>query len=181
MQLIVDFLPVVVFFVVYKLTDIYMATAAIMIAMTLQIAVQWIRTRTVSKMLLVSGALVVVLGAITLGLRNPIFLQWKPTVVNWLFALAFLVSHFVGQQPLIQRMLGHAVELPAHVWRQLNFMWIANFMILGAANLYVVYNFSEEAWVNFKVYGMIGITLLMVLAQGLMIHKHLQAEEQGEP
>lgn len=179
MQLIVDFFPVVVFFIVYKLTDIYMATAAIMIAMALQIAVQWIRKRTVSKMLLISGALVLVLGGITLGLKNPIFLQWKPTIVNWLFAVAFVGSHFIGKQTLIQRMLGHAVALPAQVWRHLNLMWIANFVILGAANLYVVYNFSEEAWVNFKIYGMIGITLLMVLAQGLLIHKHLQTEEQG--
>jgi intracellular septation protein len=180
MQLIIDFFPIVVFFVVYKLFGIYAATAAIMIAMALQMAVQWIRTRTISKMLLVSGVLVIAFGAATLGLRNPLFIQWKPTIVNWIFAVAFLASHYVGRQTLVQRMLGHAVELPAQIWRQLNLMWVGNFALLGAANIYVVYNFSEEAWVNFKLYGMIGVTLLMVVIQGLIIHKHLQTDEQQE-
>ena len=179
MQLIVDFLPVVIFFVVYKLSDIYTATVAIMIAMALQIAVQWIRTRTVSKMLLVSGALVIVLGAITLILHDPLFIQWKLTIVYWGFAIALLGGHFIGKQTLIQRMLGHAVELPANIWRRLNLLWVASFAIFGAVNLYVVYNFSTEAWVNFKLYGSLGMTLLVMLASALMINKHMQVEEQS--
>ena len=181
MQLLVDFLPVIIFFVAYKLYNVYVATAAIMVAMTIQVAVQWVRTRSVNRMLLVSGILVLLFGGITLALRNAIFIQWKPTIVNWLFAVAFLVSRYVGKQTLIERIMGHAIELSQPVWRQLNLMWIANFTLLGAANIYVVYNFSEAAWVNFKLYGMIGLTLLMVVIQAVWIARNMQDNQQSEP
>jgi len=180
MQLVVDFLPVIVFFVAYKLYGMYVATAAIMVAMTVQIAVQWIRKRTVNKMLLVSGILVLVFGSVTLALNNPIFFQWKPTIVNWLFAVAFLGSRYIGEKTLIQRMMEQAIELPAIMWRRLNLMWIGNFVVLGIANLYFVYNFSEEAWVNFKLYGMLGLTLLMALIQGVWIAHSMPEQEEPE-
>jgi intracellular septation protein len=183
MQLLVDFYPIIIFFAAYKLAGIYVATAALMVAMGLQVGIQWFTKRTVSRMLLVSAGLVAVLGGITLALRNPIFLQWKPTVVNWLFAFAFLGSQFLGRQNLTQRIMGHAVELTDVMWRQLNTMWIANFLVLGAANLFVVYNFSEAAWVNFKLFGMLGLTLLTALGQAVWIgvrtsSVHSQTEEQ---
>ena len=180
MQLFVDFLPVIVFFVAYKLYGIYVATAAIMVAMTVQIAVQWIRTRKVNKMLLISGILVLIFGGITLGLRNALFIQWKPTIVNWLFAVAFLGSRYFGSKTLIQRMMEQAIQLPTVMWRRLNLMWVINFAFLGIANLYVVYNFSENFWVNFKLYGMLGLTLLMVLIQGIWIARYLPEQEQRE-
>lgn len=181
MQLLVDFLPVIVFVVAFKLYDMYVATAAIMIVMTLQVAYQWLRTRTVNKMLLVSSLLVLVFGGITLALHDPIFIQWKPTVVNWLFAAAFLLSRYIGKQTLIERIMGHAIVLPQTMWRQLNLMWTGNFLLLGAANIYVVYNFSEETWVNFKLYGMLGLTLLMAVAQAIWIAKNTQDETRSEP
>src|SRR5690606_32346646 len=113
MQLLIDFLPIVIFFVVYKLAGMYAATAAIIIAMTVQIGIQWIRERKVNKMLLASTLVVAALGGITLLLRDPIFIQWKPTIVNWLFALAFLGSQFIGKQNLTQRVMGQAVQLEA--------------------------------------------------------------------
>lgn len=188
MQLIVDFLPIIVFFAVYKgygtfvsaEDAIFPATAAIMIAMTIQITVQWIRKRTVNKMLLASGILVLIFGGITLALRNALFIQWKPTILNWLFALAFLASQFIGDKTLIERILGEAIELPAAIWRRLNFMWIANFSLLGAANIYVVYHYSEATWVNFKLYGMLGLTLLVGLIQGIWIARYLPDEQQSE-
>lgn len=184
MQLLIDFFPVIIFFVVYKLAGVYAATAAIMVAMGLQMGVQWLRERKVSKMLLVSTLLVAALGGITLLLRNPIFIQWKPTIVNWLFALGFLGSQLIGNKNLTQRIMGHAVELDAAMWRQLNLIWVANFVVLGAANLYVVYNFDEATWVNFKLFGMLGLTLATALGQAFWIaartsdrgHTH----EQGE-
>lgn len=165
MQALIDFLPVIVFFVAYQVADIYVATVAIIAAMGLQIAWQWARTRTVSRMLLTSGGLVAVFGGITLLVREPLFIQWKPTVVNWLFAAAFLGSRYIGGKTLTERIMGHAVELDAAMWRQLNLMWVGNFTVLGAANLYVVYRFSEAVWVNFKLFGMLGVTLLTVIAQ----------------
>jgi intracellular septation protein len=178
MQLFIDFLPVIVFFAVYQFYGIYAATGAIIVAMAAQIAYQWIAHRKVSKMLLISGALVAVLGGVTLALRNPVFVQWKPTIVNWLFAVAFLGSQFIGRQTLIERVMGHAIQLDAPTWRQLNMIWVANFAILGAANLYVVYNFDEATWVNFKLFGMLGLTILTAIGQALWIAS--RAPQQGQ-
>ena len=180
MQILIDFLPIIVFFATYKFAGMYAATGAIMVAMALQIGFQWVRDRTVSKMLLISGILVAVFGGITLLLRNPIFIQWKPTVVNWLFAAAFLGSRYIGEKTLTERMMGEAVQLEPVMWRQLNLMWIGNFSFLGAANLYVVYNFDEATWVNFKLFGMLGLTLVMVVIQVLWIAAKTGGQQQEE-
>ena len=180
MQILIDFLPIVVFFVAYRMADLYVATAALIIAMALQIAYQWIRERTVNKMLLTSGILVAVFGGITLWFRDPIFIQWKPTVVNWLFAAAFLGSRYIGGKTLTERVMGHAVELGPPMWRQLNLMWVANFTFLGAANLYVVNNFNEAFWVNFKLFGMLGFTLLMVVIQVIWIAAKTSGQQHQE-
>jgi intracellular septation protein len=181
MQILVDFLPIIAFVAVYQIYGalvsaddaMFAATIAIMLVMTVQILIQWIRTRTVNRILLVSGVLVLIFGGITLALRDIAFIQWKPTILNWLLAAACLVSQFVGKQTLIERMLSEAIALPQRVWRRLNLMWVGNFALLGAINLYVVYNFSEAAWVKFKLYGLIGLPLLMGLIQGIYISRYL--------
>jgi intracellular septation protein len=169
MQLLFDFFPIIVFFVAFKLYGMYAATAAIMVAMALQIGIQWVRTRTVSKMMLISAVLVGLFGGMTLILRNPIFIQWKPTIVNGLFAAAFFGSQFIGKQTITERIMGHAISLPRAVWSQLNMIWVANFVILAASNIYVVYNFSEEFWVDFKVFGTLGLTLITAVGQAIWI------------
>jgi intracellular septation protein len=181
MQLLFDFLPIIVFFAVYQIYGalvsvddaMFAATIAIMVVMTTQIAIQWLRTRTVNRIMLVSGVLVLVFGGITLALRDPRFMQWKVTTLNWLLAIGFLVSHFFGKQTLVEKFLGEAIALPEMVWRRLNLLWVANFALIGAINLYVAYNFSQETWVNFKFYGLLGLTLLMALIQGLYISRHV--------
>jgi intracellular septation protein len=180
MQLLIDFLPIIVFFGTYQIAGMYAATAAIIVVMALQIGIQWLRHRTVSRMLLTSGILVAFFGGITLILRNPIFIQWKPTIVNALFAGAFLGSRFFGEKTLTQRMMGHAIDLDVGMWRQLNMMWVVNFAFLGAANLYVVYNFDEETWVDFKLFGMLGLTLAMVLIQAIWIAIKTSDREPNE-
>jgi intracellular septation protein len=169
MQVLFDVFPVIVFFVVYRLQGIYAATAAIIATMALQIAYQWFRHGKVNKMFLASGIVVTLLGGITLALRNPLFIQWKPTIVNWLFAAAFLGSQVIGDKTLVERVMGHAVQLDGRFWRQLNLMWVAAFAALGAANLYVVYHFSESVWVNFKLFGMTGLLLLVAVGQAVWI------------
>jgi intracellular septation protein len=169
MQLLFDFLPLIAFFVAYIVYDLYVATATIIVVMLLQIAYQWLRHRKVNKMLLISGALVTVLGGITLALRNPLFIQWKVTIVNWLFAVAFLASQLFGTKTFTERLMGQAVELDRAVWRQLNTLWVANFALLGAINLYVMYNFDEQTWVYFKTWGVIGFSLLMAVGQAIWI------------
>jgi intracellular septation protein len=169
MQVLFDVFPVIVFFVVYRIQGIYTATVAIIATMALQIAYQWFRYGKVNKMFLISGIAVTILGAITLALRNPLFIQWKATIVNWLFAAAFLGSQFIGDKTLIERVMGHAVQLDAAFWRQLNVMWVVAFAALGAANLYVVYHFSEAVWVDFKMFGMTGLLLLVAILQAVWI------------
>lgn len=169
MQLLFDFFPLIVFFVAYRLFDVYVATAAIMIAMAVQVAYQWVRYRKVNTMLLVSALLVAVFGGITLMLRNPLFIQWKVTVVNWLFALAFLGSQIFSEKTLTQRVMGHAIELEPALWRQLNTIWVLNFAVIGALNLFVMYNYDEATWVYFKSWGMIGLSLITALGQAIWI------------
>jgi intracellular septation protein len=169
MQLLFDFFPLIAFFAAYIVYDLYVATATIMVAIALQIAYQWFRHRKVNKMLLISGALVAVFGGITLALRNPLFIQWKVTVVNWLFAAAFLGSQLFGSKTFTQRLMGHAVELEPALWRQLNTLWVVNFAVIGALNLYVMYNYDEQTWVYFKTWGMIGLSLLMAVGQAIWI------------
>ena len=169
MQLLTDFLPLIAFFVAFVVYDLYVATATIIVVMALQIAYQWFRHRKVNKMLLISGSLVAVFGGITLALRDPVFIQWKVTVVNWLFALAFLGSQLFGSKTFTERAMGHAVELEPAVWRQLNTLWVVNFAVIGALNLYVMYNFDLQIWVYFKTWGMIGLSLLMAVGQAIWI------------
>jgi intracellular septation protein len=169
MQLLIEFFPLIAFFVAFVLYDLFVATAALIAALALQIAYQWFRHRKVNKMLLISGVIAGVLGGLTLVRRDLQFIQWKLTIVNWLFAVAFLGSQFFGSKTFVERVMGHAVELEPVLWRRLNMMWVANFALIGALNLYVMNNFSEEAWGWFKSVGMIGLTLLMAVGQAIWI------------
>ena len=181
MQLLIDLFPIIVFFAVYFVFDsIYLATAVLMAAMGLQIGFQWIRHRKISKMLLISGGAALLLGGATLILRNPIFVQWKPTIANWAFALAFIGARYIGSKTLLERMMGDAVELPANVWRQLNWVWVANFVLLGAANLYVVYTYSEATWVRFKLASIIVSMVVCLLVTVAWIWRYLPEQPQKE-
>ena len=170
MQFLHDFWPVIAFFVAYKMGGIYVATTTLMVAMAIQIGWQWYRKKTVNKMLLISGGLVLVFGTATLVFQDKTFLQWKPTIANWLFAAAFLASQLIGQKrTLAERIMGEAIELSTTLWNQLNLMWVFYFTLLGGLNLFVAYNFDEATWVNFKLFGTLALTVLMVLAQAAWI------------
>ncbi|MCJ7558948.1 MAG: septation protein A [Gammaproteobacteria bacterium] len=171
MKLLIDFFPVFAFFVAYKAFDIYVATAVLIVSFLAQFLLDWHKNKKINKMHLTSLVLVLVFGGITLFLRNEIFIQWKPTVLNWLFALAFLVAPLITKKTLVQRLLEKNIDLAPHLWRQLNFMWIVFFTLSGAANLYVVYHYDEATWVNFKLFGLLGLTFLFVLLQGIWLSK----------
>lgn len=169
MQLLLEFFPLIAFFVAFVTFDLYVATATLIVALALQIAYQWFRHRKVNKMLLISGALAAVLGGITLVQHDLTFIKWKLTVVNWLFAVAFLGSQYFGAKTFTEHVMGHAVELEPAVWRRLNMMWVINFALIGALNLYVMHNFSDEVWGYFKSVGMIGLSLLVAVGQAIWI------------
>ncbi len=181
MQLLFDFLPVIAFFAAYKLADIYVATGVIVIATALQVAIHWLRTRKFNQMHLVSAGLIFVFGGLTLIVRDSAFIMWKPTVVNWLFAVAFFGSQLqaLGGKPIVQRLMQgteSGIELSTAHWRRLNLMWVAFFVLMGAINLYVFHNFDEATWVNFKLFGMLGLTLVFIVIQGFWIAAQ-QADE----
>lgn len=180
MKLLLDFLPVIIFFIVYKSTDdIILATAILIPATLLQMLYTWIKTHKIETIQLVTLGLVVVLGGATIIFQDKTFIQWKPTVVTWLFATAFLGSQFIGDKTIIQRLMAGTIEMPAHAWRQLNIAWVVFYLILGAINLYVAYTMSEETWVNFKLFGMLGLTVIFILLQGFYISKHIEPETNG--
>lgn len=174
MKLLLDFLPIATFFVVYHLSgDIVLATLVLIPATLAQVGFIWWRYQRVEKMHLVTLALLIVLGGATIIFRDAAFIQWKPTVVNALFALAFLASPLFGGKPLTQRMLEKAVTLPAAAWTRLNLAWVGFFLVMAGLNVYVFKAFDEATWVNFKLFGMLGLTLVFVLAQGVYLSRHM--------
>jgi len=180
MQFVVDLLPVIAFFVAYKLAGIYVATAVLIVGVLAQTAVSWIRFRKVSRMLLTTAVLVLVFGGLTLYLHDATFIKWKPTIVNWLFATVFLGSHFTSGPTVIQRMLGENATLAASDWTRLNLAWVAFFFLSGALNLYVAYHYPEATWVNFKLFGLMGLTLVFAVAQGFWIARKAEHAEAGK-
>lgn len=183
-KLLFDFFPIVIFFAVYKYTDNMITATAVLIPATIfQVAWSYWRTRKIEKMYLVTLALVVLLGGATVVFKNQAFIQWKPTVVNWLFAAVFLGSQFIGDKNILQRMMGGQIELPKPIWARLNYLWVGFFIFSGLANLYVAFSgqFSEEAWVNFKLFGMLGLTLVFIVLQGIYLTRHIDRGQIEKP
>ncbi len=177
MKLMFDFFPVILFFAAYKFKGIYVATSVAIVATLLQVGYLWLRHRRVEPMHLITLGLIVIFGGATLYLHDEQFIKWKPTVINWLFGVAFLTSQFVGDKPIIQRMVAAKVELPQLVWYRLNLSWALFFLFLGAINLFVVYSFDTDVWVNFKLFGMLGLTIAFVLLQAAFLARYMPEPE----
>jgi intracellular septation protein len=105
------------------------------------------------------------------------FIKWKPTIVNWLFAVAFFGSQFIGHKNIIERMMGDKIELPHNTWRTLNLAWVGFFILSGAVNLYVAFNFSEDVWVDFKLFGLLGMTIVFIILQGIYLSSQMQNKD----
>jgi intracellular septation protein len=182
MQLLIDFFPIIAFFAAYKLTgDIFVATGVIIVASALHIAYHWFKHRRVSGIMVLSTLLVVIFGGLTLIIHESRFIQWKPTILYWLFAAAFLGSQWLGDTPLIQRMMAEAkIKADDEIWRKLNLAWAIFFGLMGALNLLVVYNFDEQTWVNFKLFGLLGLTMLFALLQGWWLVRQLPETNVGD-
>jgi len=173
-------LPILMFFTFFKLFDIYWATLSAIATSCSQIGLTIIRGKRPEMMTIVTFLMILVLGGATLILRNEIFIKWKPTAVYWLLSLGFLISQFIGQKPFVKRMMEKSLTLPDVLWTKLNLSWVAFFMMMGGLNLYVVYNYDTETWVNFKLFGSLILTLLFVVGQGLVLAKHLPTDENSQ-
>ncbi len=190
-----EFVPIVLFFVVYKMDGetlsfggfehqvdgIFSATAVLIVATLLQVVMTYLVTRKLEKRLLWLAFAVILFGGATLFFRDESFIQLKPTVFNWVLALVFIGFQYIGDRNLIERTLGGQIELPKPIWARLNTLWITNFIVVGALNLLVAYNFSEEAWVDYKLYSAIGFTLLLTIISAIMIGPHVSEVESTEP
>lgn len=210
MKLLYDLFPIILFFVSYHQADAIInntpmaqfidmsqpeqviativATSIAIIASFIQVAGFWFKHRRFERMHIFSLTLISVLGGITIALGDPTFIQWKPTLLNWVFALVFLGSQFIGEKNLVRRMMGAQISLPDHVWLRLNLSWVVFFIISGAANLYVAFYYDlgqdektrMDFWVNFKLFGLMGLTFIFVIAQAVYMTKYMQETPENK-
>ena len=205
MKIFLDFLPLLLFFVVGKYADqnaewaarfatehfgfivsggvvgikeapALLATVVVILATAVQITWLLVSRKKVDMMLWATFGLVVVLGGATIWFHNPTFIKWKPSVLYWAMGLAFWISQAFFRKNLLQTLIGEQLQLPAPVWQRLNFAWIAFFGLLGLLNLYVAYTYSDSTWFTFKAFGVTGLMLVFMLSQGFYISKHLPPE-----
>lgn len=186
MKQFIDFIPLILFFIVYKLDPrtvelagqsfelggIFSATAVLIASSVVVYGALFLLQRKLEKGQWLTLLACLVFGGMTLAFHSETFLKWKAPVVNWLFAAGFAASHFIGDKVLIQRVMGHAVQLPQPIWIRLNLAWIAFFVFSGCANLFVAFTF-HDIWVDFKVFGSLGMTVLFLVAQGVYLARHI--------
>lgn len=206
MKLLLDFLPIILFFGTYKYAEshkdwaaafatehfgfivsggvvgikeapVLLSTVVVIVATFAQIAYLYARGKKVDTMLWVSLALVVVLGGATIWFHNEEFIKWKPTVLYWAMALALWAGTALFGKNLLQKMMGDQVRLPEPVWARLNLAWIAFFFLMGVLNRYVAYRYSTDTWVNFKLFGSMGLMIAFMVAQGFYLSRHLEPDE----
>ena len=173
MKFFFDFFPIFVFFISYKMFGIYYATGIAIAASFLQVIIHRIIHSRFEKMHLISLGLISILGGATLFFHNPWFIKWKPTGIYWLTAIIFVGSAFIGSKPIIQKMMEGNINLPQKIWYRLNYAWALFFVIMGAVNLYVAFYYSTDTWVNFKLFGGAGFTLVFVLLQAVYLTRHI--------
>jgi intracellular septation protein len=180
MKMMFDFLPVLLFFIVYKMYDIYVATAVLIIACFIQTIAHRMIKGEFEKSHVITLVLVALFGGLTLILHDEVFIKWKPTVINWLFAAVFIGSQYIGKKTIIERMMGGNLTLPLDVWIKLNIAWAMFFVFLGSLNIYVAFSFDTDTWVNFKLFGLMGLTLIFIVAQSFYLMPHLKEEETAD-
>lgn len=177
MKFLFDLFPVILFFAAFKFFGIFTATAVAIVATLAQIVYVKIRHGKVDKMLLISGLIITVFGGATLLLKDPTFIQWKPSILYWLFATGLLGAQWLFNKNPMRAMMEKQIQLPDSVWSKLNLAWAMLFVALGFLNLYVAFNYSQDTWVNFKLFGITGIMFGFIIVQTLFISKYLPKED----
>lgn len=178
MKQLLDFIPLIVFFALYKLQDIYVATGALIVATAIQIVVTYLIYKKVEKMQVITFLMVAVFGGMTIFLHDENFIKWKVTIVYLIFAIGLAVSHAIGKSA-IKSMLGKEITLPDSVWAKVTWAWVAFFSLCAGINVYVAFNLPLDVWVNFKVFGLLAATFGFTLLTGIYIYKHMPKDEQN--
>ncbi|MBT8630720.1 septation protein A [Polynucleobacter paneuropaeus] len=178
MKFLFDLFPIILFFIAFKVADIYTATIVAMVATIGQILWVYYRHRKIDAMQWVSLVLIVVFGSLTIFLHDKTFIQLKPTALYWLFSGTLLISANFFQKNWIQVLMGKQIALKPHskktAWQKLNAAWALFFFFMGALNLYVAFEYSEDTWVNFKLFGSTGLLIVFVILQGVWLSKHME-------
>lgn len=169
MKIFFDLATIVLFFVIYKVSGMYAAVASAMIAYSVQMAWLIVTKKPIEKMQLFTFFMIIVLGGATFLFHNEMFFKWKPTAIYWLFAIIFFGSQYIGKQPIIKRLLQSNIDLPDNSWRALNYSWVGFFSLMGATNLFVAYHFDTDTWVNFKLFGIFGLTFVFIILQAFYL------------
>src|SRR5690242_1141240 len=177
MKFLFDLFPVALFFVAIQIWHIFVATAVAIVATIAQVGYLILRKKTVQPMLWATLAIILIFGGLTLYLRDKTFILWKPTVLYWLFCAVLAGGAALGRN-LIRAVLGGEMRLPDAVWARLNWAWVAFFAFMGAANLYVAFNFSEKVWATFKLFGGMGLMFVFVVAQSFFLAKYMEEGKQ---
>ena len=188
MKFLFDFFPLIAFYAAYQISKaygendnaIFIATGVIILATIIQVVYNWFKHRKVVKMHIITVVLVTFFGGLTLILHDPVFIKWKVSIVNWLFGAVFIGSQFIGDKNITERMMSAAVTAPDRVWAKLNFSWALFFIGVGFLNVYIFKNYSEEIWVDFKVYGLLGLTFIFIVFQGIYLARYMSDENTTE-
>jgi intracellular septation protein len=178
MKQLFEFFPILLFFIAFKLYDIYVATAVVIAATILQVGYAWFRYRKVEAMQWITLGLIVIMGGATILLHDEQFIKWKLSIIEWLFGIAFIGSQFIGKKPFVERMMSKSLTLPDFVWRRLNLMWGCFFIIVGFINVYVMFHYTTEQWVTFKTFGVPGLMVLFIVLQMVFLYKYMPETEE---
>lgn len=179
MKQLIDFIPLIIFFILFKTSGIFIATGALIAVTAVQVALTWFIYKKVEKMQLVTFVLVTVFGGLTIFLHDENFIKWKVTIIYAIFALALLISQFMGK-PLIKSMLGKEIILPESIWLRINLAWSVFFVVCAIVNIYIAFNFPLDIWVDFKVFGLLALTLLFTFLTGGYIYRHLPKSDNNQ-
>ncbi len=209
MKIFLDFLPIILFFAVFKygennkdwatafanehlgfmvsggvvgpdMAPMLLATLVVIAATGLQIALMLVRGKKVDLMLWVSLGLITLMGGATIWFHNDNFIKWKPSVLYWVMGLGFLLSQVVFKKNLLKSLMGDQLDLPQSVWQRLSMAWVVFFGLMGILNLYVAFSFSQSTWVNFKLFGSLGLMLAFTIGQGIYLSRHLQVKTKSD-
>jgi len=186
-QLLFDFFPLILFFAAYKWYGIFVATGVAIVASIIQVSVHWLRNRRFETAHLTTLGVIVLFGGLTLMFRDDTFIKWKPTIVNWLFAAIVLASHMGQRRTVLEYLLGEKINLPVTIWRKVNLAWGLFFLAAGALNYYVAFVFRSELdpqlrtdlWVNFKVFGLMGLTLAFAVIQMMLVARYIVTDNSN--
>ena len=180
MKVFFDYLPIICFFIVYKIYGIYAATAATIVITMILVGFSLIKNRKLEPVPLITLIMVVLLGGLTLILHDEIFIKWKPSIVYWIFTIALLGSQWFTKKNIMQRMMSTKIDMPTAIWERINYAWGVFFLLLGGINLYVVYHFSTTTWVNFKLFGTLVLILVFAILQAMYMAKYIKTDDPPE-